>query len=64
MNVYEINLNHPNVPYQRIMVEAPRESAALKIYLNQVARIRKLNAAEALKLAKEEVPMLSGNESQ
>jgi hypothetical protein len=60
MNVYLIELTHPNVPHQRLMIEAKGEVSAGKAYLDQVATLKKLSAAEALKLAKENVPMLNG----
>jgi hypothetical protein len=62
-HVFLIELNHPNVPHQRLMIEAKGEASASKAYLEQVATLRKLSAPEALRLARENVPMLNGLES-
>jgi hypothetical protein len=59
MNVYLIEINHPHVPAQRLMLEAKGEVSAGKAYLSQVVTLTKLSATEALRLARENVPMLS-----
>lgn len=60
-NVYLIELTHPNVPHQRLMIEAKGEIAAGKAYLEKVATIRKLSAIEAVKLVGENVPIIERN---
>jgi hypothetical protein len=60
-DVFLIELTHPNVPLQRLLVEANGPAAARKAYLEKVASVRPVSASEALKLARDGVPMLDAS---